>query len=67
MSAYHVWTVNSGARLTVTCLFSGTKIECKQWVLGRWGHHPPFAYVSAIKDIRKARKRFTGLNWNEDS
>ena len=64
---HYVWTVNSGSRITVTCTFAGTKSECRRHIIGRWGHWPPFAFLSTIQDENKARKRFTGLSHHENA
>lgn len=52
----HVWTINSNE--TVSCLFSGTRTQCRNFIVGRWGHWPPFAVVSQIECASKFRKRY---------
>lgn len=35
-----------------------TRNDCKRFVLGRWGHFPPFAIISTIKLIEKFARRY---------
>ncbi len=32
---------------TYSWMFSGTRAECRKFILGRWGHWPPFAAITA--------------------
>ena len=46
MKKYRVWTKDFGGG--VTCITDWmTKGQCKKMILGRWGHHPPFAFISS--------------------
>ena len=31
---------------TFTVWFEGTRAQCRRWILGRYGHFPPFAVVT---------------------
>jgi len=61
---YYLWTVNAGARMTVTNWTSGTYRQCYRAGMNRWGGG---FYVSTISDPDKARRRFTGLEHDQNS
>lgn len=45
---YRVWTVN--ANNTVSCTTDWmSRANCKRNIIGRWGHWPPWAYISSAK------------------
>lgn len=31
---------------TYTVWFEGTRAECRRWIIGRYGHWPPFAAIT---------------------
>lgn len=41
---YRVVTRNIGD--TYSELFSGTRAECRRYMIGRWGHFPGFAVIT---------------------
>jgi hypothetical protein len=45
MNTLRVVTRDSNGSYTV--LFSGTRSECRAFMLGRWGHFPPFAAITS--------------------
>lgn len=52
---YRVWTSNFGG--TVTCMNDWTTYgQCRQFCLGRWGHLPPFAFISSAADEASFRR-----------
>jgi hypothetical protein len=41
---YHVVTANAfGGYHT---MFSGTRDACRRYIVGHWGHWPPFAHIT---------------------
>lgn len=32
---------------TYTVCFTGTRAQCRRWILGRHGHYPPFYAITA--------------------
>lgn len=55
---YRVWTRNAfGNQLIMTDWT--TKAKCRRFILGRWGHWPPFASISKAKD-RETFIRYNG-------
>jgi hypothetical protein len=54
---YRVWTLNFGGSVTIMTDWM-TRNDCKRFVLGRWGHFPPFAIISTIKLIEKFARRY---------
>jgi len=40
--------VSRNFRDTYTVWFEGTRKECKEWIIGRYGHFPPFAAICLI-------------------
>lgn len=48
---YRVWTKNASSQNPLTCWTDWmTYAQCKKWIIGRWGHWPPFAYISQAQD-----------------
>jgi hypothetical protein len=41
---YHVVTRDHGDSYSL--MFSGTRAECRRYIIGRWGHWPPFAAIT---------------------
>jgi hypothetical protein len=41
---YRVVTRDWGDKYSV--MFEGTRAQCRQYILGRWGHWPPFAAIT---------------------
>lgn len=52
----HVWTLNF--RDTESLVFSGTYHACRKYIIGRWGHWPPFAIISQIEDPQKFKRKY---------
>lgn len=49
---YHVVSRNFGG--TTSLCFSGTRAECRHWIIGRHRHIPPFyAITQRTKDFHK--------------
>lgn len=42
---YRVWTKNYNGGFSVMTDWQ-SMADCRKFVLGRWGHNPPFAYIS---------------------
>ena len=53
---YHVWTLNFND--TVSRMFTGSRAQCRKFIIGRWGHWPPFAVISQIEDPERFKKRY---------
>lgn len=52
---YRVWTKNFDG--SVTCMMDwSSRRECKDFILGRWGHHPPFAFISKAANEKEFRR-----------
>jgi len=49
---YRVWTKNIFEKYSVLTDWT-TKAKCKQYIIGRWGHWPPFAFISKAKTLEK--------------
>lgn len=47
---YRVWARNAYGNPTVMTDWT-TKAKCRRFILGRWGHWPPFAHISKAKDV----------------
>ena len=44
---YRVVTKDFGGKdIGYSVLYEGTRTECRRYILGRWGHIPPFAVVT---------------------
>jgi len=56
---YRVITKDSDSKYTLMTNWT-TKSECKQYIIGRWGHWPPFAFISTAKTDQTI-KRVLGL------
>lgn len=57
MRLYRVWTRNVRNCIILHTSWESRK-ECQKYVLGRWGHHPPFAYISRAKNVSTFRQRY---------
>jgi hypothetical protein len=53
----NVWTINCSG--SVSCLFSDTYAACRKYIVGRWGHWPPFAIISQIETSEKFKRKYT--------
>lgn len=31
---------------------------CRKYILGRWGHYPPWAFISSIADYDKLQRKY---------
>lgn len=47
MITHKVVTRNFGGTYTVWC--EGSRSDCEKWILGRYGHFPPFAAICTIR------------------
>ena len=50
---YRVWTKDCGgsiASYTILCDWT-TYSKCRKTILGRWGHYPPFAFISKAQTV----------------
>lgn len=46
---YRVWTINCNG--TVSCITDWMSYtQCRKTIIGKWGHWPPFAYISRAKN-----------------
>jgi hypothetical protein len=52
---YRVWTKDVGGRYSTLSAW-GTRSECKKSIIGRWGHWPPFAYISTAISTMSFRR-----------
>jgi hypothetical protein len=52
---YRVWTKNFGGNTSVLSDWD-TKATCRRIILGRWGHWPPFAFISKCKTVESFRQ-----------
>ena len=52
MEDHRVWTKNWDGTYTIMNDWS-TKGQCKKMILGRWGHWPPWAYISKAKSTAR--------------
>ena len=57
MREYRVWTKNAFGDYTIMTEWT-TKAKCKEIIIGRWGHWPPFAFIS------KAQNQETFIRYN---
>ena len=42
---FRVWTKNASGSYSIMNDWT-TRSKCKNLIIGRWGHWPPFAYIS---------------------
>lgn len=54
---YRVITKDFGGGYTVMTDYK-TKAQCKQFILGRWGHHPSFAFISKARTDASLQRYF---------
>jgi hypothetical protein len=47
---YRVWTKDINGKYTVHTDWA-TRRYCKKVIYGRWGHWPPFAFISKAKTL----------------
>lgn len=52
---YRVWTKNFNGTVTIMNDWTSRR-ECREMIIGRWGHWPPFAFVSKCKDEESFRR-----------
>ena len=36
-----------------------TRSQARKFIIGRWGHIPPWAFISAISEIDKLQRRYS--------
>ena len=48
---YRVWTKDFNQSYTIMTDWQ-TYAECKRMIIGRWGHWPPFTYISKARSIQ---------------
>jgi len=47
---YRVWTKNASSSAPRSIMTDWmTQSQCKRFITGRWGHWPPWAFVSACQ------------------
>lgn len=46
---YRVWTKNFDGNYTTMNDWT-TRNNCRKMIIGRWGHKPPFAFISKCKN-----------------
>lgn len=52
---YRVWTKDFPNK--VSCMTDWmTRAKCRRFILGRWGHWPPFAYISSAQTAESFRR-----------
>lgn len=48
---YRVWTKNASSRVPYYIMTDWqTYAQCKRFIVGRWGHWPPWAFISKAQD-----------------
>jgi hypothetical protein len=47
---YRVWTKNWDESRSILTDWQ-TKAQCRRYIVGRWGHWPPFACISKAKNL----------------
>lgn len=52
---YRVWTKNFNGGVSIMTDWS-TYAQCRKMIVGRWGHWPPFAFISACQDSKSFRR-----------
>lgn len=52
---YRVFTKNYFGSVSIMTNFM-TRRMCEKFCLGRWGHIPPFAYITTCKDRNSFRR-----------
>lgn len=52
-----VWTINAFGPPTVWT-DGMTRRGCERWIVGRWGHWPPFAVISGCKNRDSFEARY---------
>mgnify|MGYP001583535124 CR=1 len=58
MRTYRVWTKNMNGTLSIMTNDT-TYRKCRRFIIGRWGHWPPFAFISSAQDS-SAFRRYNG-------
>lgn len=53
--AYRVWTYNIGDKVSVLTTWQ-TRAQCLAMILGRWGHFPPWAFISRARTAENFRR-----------
>ena len=47
---YRVWTKNASCCVQLSVMTDWmTWSRCRQFIIGRWGHWPPWAFISACQ------------------
>jgi hypothetical protein len=55
MLKYRVWTKNIGDTVSIMTEWR-SRSECKRFIIGRWGHWPPFAFISRCENAESFRR-----------
>jgi hypothetical protein len=50
MKKVRLWTKDMGEKYTVMSDWKSAG-DCKRQIIGRWGHWPPFAFISQAKTL----------------
>jgi hypothetical protein len=48
MKKFRVWTKNFNGGFSIMTDWQ-SKSSCRKMILGRWGHWPPFAFISSAQ------------------
>ncbi len=49
---FRVWTKNASNYNPYSVMTDwGSYSKCKRFIIGRWGHWPPFAFISKCQDV----------------
>ncbi len=55
---FRVWTINAFAP-RASCLTGWmSRCTCRRYIIGRWGHIPPWAHVSACKSVESFQRTY---------
>lgn len=50
MKRYRIWTKDFGGKYSILSDWQ-TRSECVRQIIARWGHWPPFVFVSQAKTV----------------
>ena len=54
---YRVWTKNSSSTAPLSVMTEWQSYRaCRRYILGRWGHWPPFAFISRCETAESFRR-----------
>ena len=53
--AYRVWTYDIGDKVSVISTWQ-TKAQCRAIIRARWGHFPPWAFISRAHTAESFRR-----------